>query len=86
MVGAWTMEHFLIATTMLAVGLFAVLSWESTFPDPPRRSGARPSARPRAHDVSGESRCRSQRARSHSGALHALAGIAWPLALACRSL
>jgi CubicO group peptidase (beta-lactamase class C family) len=27
------MEHFLIATTMLAVGLFAVLSWDSTFPD-----------------------------------------------------
>ena len=33
MVGAWTVEHFLIATTMLVVGLFAVLSWESTFPD-----------------------------------------------------
>jgi CubicO group peptidase (beta-lactamase class C family) len=29
----WTMEHFLIATTMLAVGLFAVMSWESMFPD-----------------------------------------------------
>jgi hypothetical protein len=25
-------EHFLIATTMLVVGLFAVLSWDSTFP------------------------------------------------------
>ena len=25
--------HFLIATTMLVVGLFAVLSWDSTFPD-----------------------------------------------------
>jgi predicted histidine transporter YuiF (NhaC family) len=32
MIGAWTVEHFLIATTMLVVGLFAVLSWESTFP------------------------------------------------------
>src|SRR6266567_3096593 len=30
---AWSMEHFLIATTMLVVGLFAVLSWDSTFPD-----------------------------------------------------
>ncbi|MGC4048496.1 MAG: serine hydrolase domain-containing protein [Paludibaculum sp.] len=30
---AWGIEHFLIATTMLAVGLFAVLSWDSTFPD-----------------------------------------------------
>jgi len=30
---AWGKEHFLIATTMLVVGLFAVLSWDSTFPD-----------------------------------------------------
>lgn len=29
----WVMEHFLIATTMLMVGLFAVLCWESIFPD-----------------------------------------------------
>ncbi|HEY3835567.1 MAG TPA: serine hydrolase domain-containing protein, partial [Bryobacteraceae bacterium] len=29
----WAAEHFLIATTMLVVGLFAVLSWESMFPD-----------------------------------------------------
>jgi hypothetical protein len=29
----WQLEHFLIATTMLAVGLFAVLSWGSMFPD-----------------------------------------------------
>ncbi len=27
----WNQEHFLIATTMLVVGLFAVLSWESAF-------------------------------------------------------
>ena len=26
-------EHFLIATTMLVVGLFAVLSWDATFPN-----------------------------------------------------
>ena len=26
-------EHFLVATTMLVVGLFAVLSWDSTFPN-----------------------------------------------------
>ena len=32
LVGAWGIEHFLISTTMLVVGLFAVLSWESTFP------------------------------------------------------
>jgi hypothetical protein len=29
----WVEEHFLIATTMLVVGLFAVLSWDSAFPD-----------------------------------------------------
>jgi hypothetical protein len=29
----WGMEHFFISTTLLVVGLFAVLSWDSTFPD-----------------------------------------------------
>jgi CubicO group peptidase (beta-lactamase class C family) len=29
----WSMEHMLIATTMLVAGLFAVLSWDSTFPN-----------------------------------------------------
>jgi len=29
----WSTEHFLIATTMLVVGLLAVLSWDSAFPD-----------------------------------------------------
>src|SRR5262245_39523581 len=29
----WSFEHFLIASTMLAVGLFAVISWNSTFLD-----------------------------------------------------
>jgi hypothetical protein len=33
LVSAWSTEHFLIASTMVAVGLFAVLSWDSTFPD-----------------------------------------------------
>ena len=30
---AWGVEHALIATTMLTVGLFAVLSWDSAYPD-----------------------------------------------------
>ncbi len=30
---AWQMEHSFICTTMLAVGIFAVLSWDSTFPN-----------------------------------------------------
>lgn len=29
----WSIQHFLIATTMLLVGLFAVLTWNSVFPD-----------------------------------------------------
>jgi len=29
----WHMEHYLIATTMLVVGLFTVLSWDASFPD-----------------------------------------------------
>jgi len=29
----WSTEHFMIATTMLAMGLFAVLTWDSTFLD-----------------------------------------------------
>src|SRR5579885_3368307 len=29
----WAAQHFLIATSVLAVGLVAVLSWESLFPD-----------------------------------------------------
>lgn len=33
LVAGWGTEHSLIATTMLVVGLFAVLSWDSTFPD-----------------------------------------------------
>ncbi|HEY3456376.1 MAG TPA: hypothetical protein VGK64_17490 [Bryobacteraceae bacterium] len=32
-VAAWGAEHALIATTMLIVGLFAVLSWDSAYPD-----------------------------------------------------
>jgi len=33
MMARWVAQHFLTATTMLAVGLFAVMSWESPFPD-----------------------------------------------------
>ncbi len=29
----WATEHLIIATTVLVVGLFAILSWESMFPD-----------------------------------------------------
>ena len=33
LIAIWAMEHFLVATTMLVVGLFAVISWDSMFPD-----------------------------------------------------
>ena len=33
LVSAWGAEHSLIATTMLAVGVFAVLSWDAAYPD-----------------------------------------------------
>ena len=33
MASLWSTQHFLIATTMLVMGLFAVLSWDSTFLD-----------------------------------------------------
>jgi CubicO group peptidase (beta-lactamase class C family) len=33
MIYGWSMEHFLISSTMLVVGIFAVLSWDSTFPN-----------------------------------------------------
>jgi len=33
LVRAWTDEHFLIATTMAVVGIFAVLSWDTALPN-----------------------------------------------------
>jgi CubicO group peptidase (beta-lactamase class C family) len=82
MVGAWIAEHFLIATTMLVVGLFAVLSWESTFPN--RRDVLVLSPLP----VRASTLFLAKVAAVASAlgitlaALHMLAGIAWPLALA----
>ena len=82
MIGAWTAEHFLIATTMLAVGLFAVLSWESTFPD--RRDvlvlGPLP-VRARTLFLAKVAAVATALGLTVAS-LHALAGIAWPLALA----
>ena len=82
LVGAWTAEHFLIATTMLVVGLFAVLSWESTFPDKrdvlvlgplPVRAGTMFLAKVASVATA---------LGLTLALLHGLAGIAWPLALA----
>jgi CubicO group peptidase (beta-lactamase class C family) len=81
-ISAWTMEHFLIATTMLVVGVFAVLCWESTFPD--RRDVLVLGPLP----VQGRTLFLAKVAAVASAlglalaSLHVLAGIAWPLALA----
>jgi len=78
---AWSMQHFLIATTMLAVGIFAVLSWESTFPD------KRDAMVLRALPVKARTIFLSKVAASGAAlgltvaALHALPGLVWPVAL-----
>ncbi|MBV9037448.1 MAG: serine hydrolase [Acidobacteriaceae bacterium] len=79
---AWTMEHFLIATTMLVVGLFAVLSWESTFPD--RRDVLVLGPLPvRTYTLfTAKVTAVASALGLVLAALHVLAGIAWPLALA----
>jgi hypothetical protein len=82
LIGAWGIEHFLIATTMLVVGLFAVLSWESTFPD--RRDvlvlGPLP-VRARTLFLAKVAAVASALGVT-LGFLHVAAGIAWPFALA----
>ncbi len=81
-ISAWNMEHFLIATTMLVVGLFAVLSWESTFPD--RRDvlvlGPLP-VRARTLFLAKVAAVSTALGLTLAS-LHVAAGIAWPLALA----
>jgi hypothetical protein len=81
LVDAWGMEHVLIATTMLVVGVFAVLSWDSAFPDKrdvlilaplPVRPGTLFLAKVGA---SATALCVTV------VALNGLAGMAWPLAL-----
>jgi hypothetical protein len=79
---AWTSEHFLIATTMLVVGLLAVLSWDSTFPD--RRDVLVLAPLPvRARTMFLAKVAALATALSVSvGALHLLAGLVWPIGLA----
>jgi len=81
LVYAWSAEHFLIATTMLVVGLFAVLSWDSTFPD--RRDVLVLAPLPvRARTLFLAKVAAVGTAMSLTVALlHGLAGLVWPLAL-----
>ena len=82
---AWGAEHFLIATTMLVVGLFAVLSWDSTFPD--RRDVLVLAPLPvRARTLFLAKVAAVATALALTVVLlHALAGLAWPLALGSQS-
>ena len=77
----WVNVHRLIAATMLVVGLFAVLSWQSMFPD--RQDvhvlGPLP-VRPRTM-LFAKVAALATRALATVLALHHRAGIAWPLAL-----
>jgi hypothetical protein len=77
----WAAERFLISLTMLVVGIFALLSWDSAFPD--RRDVLVLSPLPiRARTLFA---AKVAAAASVLGlvvaALHSLSGFAWPLAL-----
>ena len=78
----WAIEFLLIATTMLVVGLFAVLSWDSMFPD--RRDVLVVAPLP----VRGRTLFLAKVAAVATAlsltvaALHSLAGLVWPLVLA----
>src|SRR5258708_6638539 len=78
----WSEEHFLIATTMLAVGLFAVLSWDSTYPD--RRDVLILGPLPvRARTIFVAKIAALATALSLTvAALNAVSGLAWPHAFA----
>lgn len=77
----WSEEHFLIATTMLATGLLAVLSWDSTFPN--RRDVMVLAPLPvRARTIFLAKVAAVGCALGVTVAsLHLVAGIAWPVAL-----
>jgi CubicO group peptidase (beta-lactamase class C family) len=82
---AWSSEHRLISATMLAVGLFAVLSWDSTYPN--RRDVlvlAPLPVRTRTLFLSKVTAVGMSLALTVA-LLHWLAGILWPLALGVQS-
>jgi hypothetical protein len=74
----WGMEHFFISTTLLVVGMFAVLSWDSTFPD--RRDVLVLAPLPiRARTLFFAKLAAAASALSLTVvALHCLAGLGWP--------
>jgi hypothetical protein len=85
LIALWRPEHGLIATTMLVVGIFAVLSWGSTFPT--KRDVMVLAPLPvRARTLFLAKVAASGAALGLTvGALHILSGLVWPLALAPQS-
>ena len=79
---SWGIEFFLISTTMLVVGLFGVLSWDSMFPD--RRDVLVLAPLPvRASMLFIAKLAAVATALSFAVvALHSFAGLVWPLVLA----
>ena len=74
-------EHFLISTTMLVVGLFAVLSWDSTFPTRRDVLALAPlPVRPRTFFLAKVAAVATALGIMVA-ALHSLSGLAWPWAL-----
>jgi hypothetical protein len=80
----WSAERFMVSLTMLVVGVFALLSWDSAFPD--RRDVLVLSPLP----IRGRTLFAAKIAASASAlgltvvAWNCLAGFAWPLALSPR--
>lgn len=78
---AWSVEHFLIATTMLVVGIFSVLTWDSMFPG--HRDVLILGPLPiRAHTILLAKLTAVITAMSLAVVtLHVVSGLVWPLAL-----
>jgi hypothetical protein len=81
MASNWSFELFLISTTMLVVGLFAVLSWDSMFPDQRDVLMLAPfPVRARTFFLAKVAAVATALGLA-VGALHSFAGLVWPIAL-----
>ena len=74
-------EHFMIATTMLVTGLLAVLSWDSTFPNKRDVFVLLPLPLPTRTLFLAKVSAVAVALSLTVLAIHAIAGLAWPVAL-----
>jgi hypothetical protein len=81
----WKYEHFLVSTTMLVVGLFGVLSWDSIFPDRRDVLVLLPLPIPLPVLFSAKVAATGTALVMAVGLLHAAAGLIWPFALAAQT-